>query len=135
MFELFEHKADVGVRGFGKNLNEAFGECAKAMFSVMVELGGVGAEEEVRVRIEARNREELLLAWLNELLFESGKREMFFSEFSVRIDGNNLEGTARGEKINGKKHGLKTEVKGATLSGLEVREEQGLFVAQCIVDV
>jgi len=139
MFELFEHKADVGVRGSGKTLGEAFGECAKAMFSVMVELDGVEAEEDVEVRVKARNREELLLKWLNELLFEGSAREMLFSEFDVEIresdNGLELEGIALGEAIDREKHKLKTEVKGASYSGLEVREEKGEFLAQCIVDV
>ena len=53
MFELFEHKADVGVRGFGETLGESFAECAKAMFSVMAELDGVKAAEDVEVRVKA----------------------------------------------------------------------------------
>ncbi|MCX6801787.1 MAG: archease [Candidatus Diapherotrites archaeon] len=139
MFELFEHKADVGVRGFGKTLEEAFQECAKAMFGVMADLSKVKAKESVEVHIEARNEEELLLGWLNELLFEKGAREMLFSDFKVKIAKGKeswaLQGTAKGEKMNPEKHGMKTEVKGASYSGLKVVKEKGKFLAQCIVDV
>lgn len=137
MFELFEHKADVGVRGVGETLEEAFAECAKAMFSVMAELGRVKVREGVGIKVSARDKEELLLKWLNELLYESSAREMVFSEFEVKIgkQGKELEGIARGEKMDKKRHRLKTEVKGASYSGLDVREEKGECLAQCIVDV
>ena len=135
MFELFEHKADVGVRGVGTSLNEAFSECAKAMYSVMVELESVDAGKDVSVKVSARNEPELLIAWLNELLFLTARKEMIFSEFEVEIKGNELVGVARGEKIDLEKHGLKTEVKGATLAGLKVLREHGRFSAECIVDV
>lgn len=139
MFELFEHKADIGVRGFGTTLEEAFEECAKAMFSVMVELESVNARESVQVNASARNESELLLKWLNELLYKASVKEMIFCEFKARIKKENkefkLEGTARGEKINPKKHRLKTEVKGVSYSGLKVKKEKGKFLAQCIVDV
>ncbi len=139
MFELFEHKADVGVRGSGKTLNEAFAECAKAMFSVMVELKGVEPREKIQVKIKARNLEELLLEWLNELLYQSSSKEMVFSKFEPLIEkgknGFELNGFVFGELANQEKHEFRTEVKGATFSGLKVKEEKGLFVVQCIVDV
>ena len=139
MFELFEHKADIGVRGTGKTLGEAFAECAKAMFSVMVELESVKPKKSVKVKTSARNENELLLKWLNELLYEASIKEMIFCEFEAKIErgkkGFELKGTARGENIHPKKHKLKTEVKGASYSGLKVREEKGEFLAQCIVDV
>lgn len=139
MFELFEHKADFGVRGIGATIEEAFQECAKAMFSIMVDLQSVEPRESVKVNVSARSEKELLLVWLNELLYECSAREMVFSEFRVKIrragNGFELEGTAKGELINQQKHKLKTEVKGASYSGLDVREENGKIVAQCIVDV
>ncbi|MEM0359779.1 MAG: archease [Candidatus Diapherotrites archaeon] len=139
MFELFEHKADIGVRGYGKTLEEAFQECAKAMFSVMSNLKKVKARESIELRVRARNEEELLVAWLNELLFEKGTKEMLFSEFKVKIskekEGLVLKGTVKGEKMNHKKHEMKTEVKGATYSGLKVIKEKEKYLAQCIVDV
>ena len=52
MHELFEHKADVGIRGTGKNKEEAFAECAKAMFSTMVDLKTLDSEEIVDIEIE-----------------------------------------------------------------------------------
>ena len=135
MYETFEHKADIGVRGIGNSLEAAFQEAAKAMFSVMYDIGMVGEETKISIDCEADDRELLLVEWLNALLAEAGVNGMAFSNFHVGILDEHLHGTAWGEKINLKKHMPKTEVKAATYSGLKVCEKDGAWTAQCIVDV
>lgn len=139
-FELLEHKADMGIKGFGETFEEAFEECAKGMFSIMTELKDVQGKESVGLTVKASGLGELLIEWLNELLSLADQKEMFFSEFKVeKIEAINseyeLKGKAGGEKIDEKKHELKTEVKAATYSGLKVEKEDGRFIAQCVVDV
>ncbi len=139
MFELFEHKADVGVRGFGRTLEEAFEECAKSMFSVMVDLGEVEAKEPVKMEVEAADKEQLLVNFLNELLYLQDVKEMMFNRFDLYItDGTGkwrLEGKAFGERINKEKHEFKTEVKAASYHQLKVEKQAGKWVAQCVIDV
>jgi len=139
MFETFEHKADIGIRGFGKSLEEAFGECAKAMFSVVADLEKVEAVEAKYVRAEAENRESLLVAFLNELLFLHDSEEMVFKKFELSIGKNGekleLNGKAFGEKTDKERHGIKSGVKAASYHQLKVGKENARFVAQCIVDV
>ena len=140
MFELFEHKADIGVRGVGETDREAFEECAKAMFSVMTKLESVKGKNKVEVEVRASDLNALLVAWLNELLYMKDAHEMLFSKFEVkeiRQSGENFEltGVAAGEKLDAEKHELKIEVKAATYSGLKVFEENGRWTAQCIADV
>ena len=139
MYKLLPHKADIIIKGTGKSIEEAFCEAAKAMFSVMVELKDVKPVGEVAIRITAEGRKELFILWLNELLSEASLQNVLFCEFQVKIKkaGNMLvlHGLAKGEKIDPKKHRLKTEVKGATYSGLKVAKENSMFIAQCVVDV
>lgn len=139
MFELFEHKADVGVRGFGKSPEEAFAECAKATFSVIAELGKVKAEKAVKVEAEAGSREQLLVAFLNELLYLHDVKGMLFKSFDLYIMETagkwRLRGKAFGEKVNKEKHAIKGDVKAASFHQLKVEEEGKKWVAQCVVDV
>ncbi|RLF12158.1 MAG: archease [Thermoprotei archaeon] len=138
-YELFETTADVGVRGFGSTLEEAFENAAKAMFSVMVDLSGVKEEREVEVSCEAFDEEGLLVEWLNELLALSSIEKMVFSSFEVKIDREDdvlkLKGVARGEKLDPGRHNLKTEVKAATYSMIKVVKEGDRYVAQLILDI
>lgn len=134
-FEIFEHRADVGVRGFGETIEEAFIEGARAMFSVMANLDTVQPLESFEVEVSASDEGALFVEWLNELLSIADLNEMVFSEFEVEISGNSLKGRASGEKWDIEKHEPKTEVKAATYSQLLVKKENGSYVAQCIVDV
>jgi len=137
-YELLEHEADVGIRGYGNTIEEAFENGAKAMFSIMIDLETVESEKNVEIKCEAPDIEALFVEWLNELLTKKDIEEMSFSRFKVKIykgDIYKLEGTASGEKFSQKKHKAKLEVKGATYSGLKIGKKDEKIFIQCIVDV
>lgn len=139
-FEQFEHQADIGIRGYGKTLKEAFENGAKAMFSVMVNLKKVEPKKEIKIKCQAPNLEELFVEWLNKLLSESGIENFMFSNFEIKeikkANSNyKLLGTASGEEINLEEHEPKVEVKAATYSQLKVEKKDNQYLAQTIVDV
>jgi tRNA nucleotidyltransferase (CCA-adding enzyme) len=135
-WEHFEHQADVGVRGIGRTMAEAFEQAAMAMVAVITDPARVTPQQAVTVRCEAENEELLLVDWLNGLLAEMSARRMLFGGFQVEIDGGRLRGTARGEAVAPLRHEPAVEVKGASYLGLKVgRDDRGAWVAQCVVDV
>ncbi len=135
-YETFEHGADIGIRGIGKTLEEAFINAAKALFSlIVINLEAVRPERRVEIQAEGENLEELFLDWLNKLLAEAGIENLVFSEFGCHIDGLKLSGWAAGEPIDEERHELGEEVKGATYTMLKVEKIGDLWVAQCVVDV
>ncbi len=134
-YETFEHEADMGIRGSGETLEEAFENGARAMFSIMLDLVGVEPEEKVEISCSAPDRETLFVEWLNELLTQASLREMVFSDFKIEsLEKDSLRGYAYGERLDKKKHRLKVEVKAATYSMLKVYKNEK-YVAQCVVDV
>ncbi len=134
-FEIFEHRADVGIRGIGSTLKEAFEDAARAMFSVMVDLDTVRPEETFEIEVSASDDEALFVEWLNELLSLADLNGVVFSKFEAEISGSRLKGRAAGEKWDMERHEPKTEVKAATYSSLSVKNKNGSYIAQCIVDV
>ena len=137
-YELLEHEADIGIRGYGDTIEEAFENGAKAMFSIMVDLKKVNSQKNVKIKCEAPDIEALFVEWLNELLTKKDIEEMSFSRFKVKIHKNDiytLEGTGSGEKFDQKKHKAKIEVKAATYSGLKIGKKDEKIFIQCIVDV
>jgi SHS2 domain-containing protein len=135
-WEHFPHGADVGIRGIGASKAEAFEQAAVAMAAAIIDPSAVMPRLPVDVVCEAPDDELLLFDWLNALVYEMAKRRMLFGKFEVRLDGNKLSGRAWGEKIDVKRHQPAVEVKGATLTSVAVRQEpDGLWVAQCVVDV
>jgi SHS2 domain-containing protein len=134
-YETFEHEADIGIRGFGSTMEEAFSNAAAAMFSVMVRIDTVKPDKEMLVAVDAPDYELLLIEWLNALLSLSDIERMVFSKFEVKIDGTSLKGKAWGDQLDRVKHEPKVEIKGATYHMLNVSKEKDTFVAQCVVDV
>jgi tRNA nucleotidyltransferase (CCA-adding enzyme) len=135
-WEHFEHDADLGVRGFGATLTEAFEHAALALAAAVVDPQRVAHTTAIDIACEAPNDELLLVDWLNAVIFEMVTRNLCFGRFSVTIDGTRLRGRALGEPLDAAKHELGTEPKGATYTELRVsREPDGTYVAQCVVDV
>jgi len=132
----FSHVADIGVHGFGPTVAASFEQAALAMTSVVTELETLRPKEVVEIHCAAPNVELLLVDWLNAIVFEMATHKMLFCEFHVRIEGDVLNGRALGENISVSRHKPAAEVKGATLSELEVAQAlDGNWHAQCIVDV
>jgi SHS2 domain-containing protein len=134
-YATFEHGADIGIRGFGRTMAEAFENTAIALYSVMVNIPAVEASEKRSVTVSAPDNELLLIEWLNALLSLSDIEHMVFSKFRVTMEGTSLAGTAWGEKLDQERHEPNVEIKGATYYMLKVTEADGRFVAQCVVDV
>jgi tRNA nucleotidyltransferase (CCA-adding enzyme) len=135
-WEHFPHDADMGVRGFGDTLEEAFEQGALALTGVITNLSWVQADEEVSITCEAPDLELLFVDWLNALIYEMDTRDLLFSRFEVHIEGERLIGKAWGEAVERERHQPAVEVKGATFTDLKVGQDaQGRWFAQCIVDV
>lgn len=135
-WEHFAHEADMGVRGFGPTKADAFAQTALALTNVITDSGAVADKQAVELVCEADDDEFLLVEWLNALVYEMSVRKMLFARFDVRIDGHRLQATAFGERIDVARHQPAVEVKGATLTALEVAQTpDGAWRAQCIVDV
>ncbi len=134
-YETFEHEADIGIRGAGGSIEEAFENAARALYSVMIDIDRVEAREERKVSVSAPDRELLLVEWLNALLSLSDIQRIVFSRFEVHVSGTDLTGKAWGEALDKTRHDLRVEVKGATYHLLSVRTMAGITTAQCVVDV
>jgi tRNA nucleotidyltransferase (CCA-adding enzyme) len=135
-WQHFPHEADVGVRGVAETLAAAFAEAAVAVTAAVTDPASVAPVQPVEISCEGPDTEVLLVDWLNAVVYEMATRGMLFGRFDVAIEDGRLRATAWGEKVHVEKHQPAVEVKGATYTALKVaRDEQGRWVAQCVVDV
>lgn len=135
-WEHFPHGADIGVRGWGATPAEAFEQAALATSAIVVDPSLIRLETAVDISCEAESLDDLLVEWLNAVIFEMAARQMVFGAFSVEIDGLRLTAVARGERFDPDRHDGGVEPKGATYTMLRVaRRDDGTWEAQCIVDV
>jgi SHS2 domain-containing protein len=135
-WEHFPHEADIGVRGIGATKETAFEGAGLAVTAVITDPASVAPTQAVSIVCQAPDDELLLVDWLNALVYEMATRKMLFSRFAVRFNDHSLHATAWGEAIEVARHQPAVEVKGATYTELAVkRDEQGRWIAQCVVDV
>lgn len=135
-WEHFPHEADIGVRGIGSTKEKAFEAAGLAVTAVITDPASVSPMQAVQIACEAPDEELLLVDWLNALVYEMATRKMLFSRFTVHLNDHSLHATAWGEPIEVARHQPAVEVKGATYTALSVkRDEQGRWIAQCVVDV
>lgn len=135
-WEHFSHEADIGVRGIAPSLNQAFEQAALALTAVITDPNDVAQETCVQIECSAPDKELLLFEWLNALIYEMSIRNMIFGRYEVEIHDSSLSAMAWGESIRVEKHHPAVEIKGATYTALKVKQdENGLWIADCVVDV
>jgi SHS2 domain-containing protein len=135
-WELFQHGADIGVRGVGQSKAEAFEQAAMALTGVVTDPVTVAPRDVVEITCREADEELLLVDWLNALVYEMATRRALFSRFEITVEGDTLRAKAWGEAVDVAKHQPAVEVKGATFTELRVhRDQDGTWTAQCVVDV
>ncbi len=136
MWEHFHHQADIGIRGVGVTMEEAFVEGARALMAVICSPETVQPDRQVDIQCQAPEHDLLFADWINELIYEMDTRSMLFGRFEVSIHGGRLTGRAWGQKADADKHEFAVQVKAATYMDLKVsRNDDGNWFAQCVVDV
>lgn len=136
--ETFDHTADVGLRMRAADLDDLFRTAAEGLFDYVVanrdEVRPTGTEP---LALAAESPAELLVAWLNELIFRLETRHRLYTRFDVQTtpDGRSLHATIAGEPIDRDRHWLDHEVKAVTHHGLSVAHRDGVWIAEVILDI
>ncbi len=130
----FPHEADIGVEVSGKTPEEAFVRMAEATFALETDLSTVRPLQSVDISFREADMELALPTWINLLLSESAIRGFILCRFELERQDGEWKGRALGEPWLAR-HPRGIEVKGATLTGLSVRRENGLWKARLVVDV
>ena len=135
-YEQFPHTADIGVRIYGKDLRELFENAAFAMFDIIADLEGLTGSVTQDFELKAENPEELLVAFLDELLYNFYTRQTIFFKFEVEdLTENALKVKALGRPVGANRNRLKTEIKAATYSDLKIKKSADGYTVEIIFDV
>ncbi|MFC2019583.1 archease [Chloroflexota bacterium] len=136
-FEILEHTADVGIIAYGDSVRQAFANAARGLSSIITDLDDIeeGLHRDITVAVD--EPEDLLVAWLNELIYLFDVEAIIFKRFDItQMSNTRLKARAYGEKIDSRKHIIKTDVKAATyhLLKMEVEADDGCRV-QVLFDI
>ena len=126
-----EHTADCGLEVWAPDLPALIEEAARGMFELM----GVVVSEESRchrqLEIGAEDREQLLVSFLEELLFIADSEEVGFDGFLLNVQDSSLLARLEGGFIVDRSK----EIKAVTYHYLEISESDRGLMTNIIFDV
>jgi SHS2 domain-containing protein len=135
-FEILDHTADIGLVIYGEDLKALFENAGEAFFHLITDLRKVKRRIERRVDIGGESLDRLMVDWLSELLYLHDTENLLFKGFNVEsVGGDGLKAMVKGEPFREGVHVIKTEVKAVTYHQIEVRENNGRWRAQIIIDL
>jgi SHS2 domain-containing protein len=135
-FVEIEHTADLAIEVTADTPAGLFAASAEALFSLIADPETIDTREEVTVSTGAGDIEELLHAWLSELLAQFNLTGFVGRECRIRrIDDRQIEGTIKGEPLDLSRHHFYTEIKGVTYHDFRVWRENDSWRARIVFDV
>ena len=135
-FELLDHPSDIGILGRGQSREEALAALSRGLSSVMTDVELIRPTMEREFHVGGSDLAEQVVNWLNEILFFFDTEALLFSEFVVENwTPGGLTGRARGERLDGDRHTLRTAVKAATYHQFEMRQNGRTWELRVFVDV
>ncbi len=135
-YRQLEHTADLGLRVWGGSPEELFENAAAALVATMTDRRRLRVRASRRVELEAPDREALLVAWLNHLLYLFDVEGLLGRRFKIdSLRGGRLSATVQGEPFDPGRHVSKTAVKAATHHLLEISRQPQGWQARIILDL
>ncbi len=135
-YRVIEHTADIGLEVEAQDIEGIFVRSGLAVFDLMFGLDSIEKHTRRIIEVEGEDLEELLVAWLNELLYVYAVERMLFCEFlDVDLKEHKFVATGAGEEFDPEKHKVEMEIKAATYHGLVLKKVNGLWKTKIIFDV
>ena len=134
-YETFDHTADIGLRAWAPAPASLLTQLGLGLFSMITDLSGVRVEQNVRVSLSAESEEELVLAWLKELLFIFETKKLLLCKFDVKkFEKNELIAEVGGQRLKDS-HAREHEVKAVTRHQFQLKMEPHDCCCEVILDI
>ncbi len=135
-YQVLDHTADYMVEVTGGTREELYSEAARALFDTLTDIATIRPQDSVAMSLEAADPDELLVAWLSELLFFHESQGFLFSQFRFQLlTERELRAEARGERFDPTRHVIDREIKAVTYHRLGVRHQGGVFKTMIVFDL
>lgn len=140
-FRALDHTADRSIEAWAPALPDLFCAAAEGMFSESASLAEVAPEHEWSIQVQAASLEDLLVAWLSELLWIAERDEAVLVRFEI-ADLHQVEqgswrarGVARGGAVPTESPHTGAPVKAVTYHGLRIWQQDGTWRTHLVFDV
>jgi len=118
---------DAFIEVAGNTLEEAFENAGISVVDTMIDINSVEEKTCKKIEINAKDLNNLLYNWLEEIIILTITDGFAAKRFSVKLTKNNeysLVANINGEEIDFKKHHFKLEIKSPTFHLMEIKQEK-----------
>lgn len=122
---------DAFIEVTGQTLEEAFETAGIAVVDTIFDIKSVEKKMEKKIEIKARDLNNLLYSWLEEIIILTITDGFIGASFKVRITKSQeyvLNATINGEEIDFEKHHFKLEIKAPTYHLMEIKLEKPIVM-------
>jgi SHS2 domain-containing protein len=121
---------------WGRSLPELFENASKALYSLVIDPSTVRPSNIVNIQVSGEGMEDLMVRWLNELVFLFDTEHLLLCEFAFsRIDTLGLDASCKGETVSPDRHLLRCGIKSSTYHGLEFKRVEGDWFTRVYLDL
>ncbi len=135
-FKVLDISGDVGIKAFGKSIDEAFINAAIGMYSLITNLDSIKEKKTINVSVGSPSLDGLLVSWLNELIFNFDAYGFIGKKIEIKqFSDNRMVATVTGEEFDPQHHEGKFLIKAATYHKLRIEKIDDMWEIDVIFDI
>jgi SHS2 domain-containing protein len=135
-FKFIDHTADIGIEVYGESLSLLFQHAAEGLLHIITVPERIREKESRDISVTANGVEELLVNWLNELIYLFETDGLLFRRFEILDLGDYfIQAVAFGEIFDEGHHPILRTIKATTYHQLHVTRGKAGWEARIIFDL
>lgn len=141
-FREIEHTADIGIEVDGDSLEDLLINATNGMLHLLVDCKPLTTSQcdaiqtSKDISVNAADREDLLVKWLEEVLYLFETRKLFPVTFIIgRINDTSLLADVFAVPLKDCDYKIRREIKAVTYHNLKISEDAGHFSTTIIFDI
>lgn len=133
-YEVLEHTADIGFRARAATWPDLLAQAAEALTAIYPDASQARPVQRWPITVHGEDRDDLLVNWLNEVLYLIDGAGVAPCRFHAQVDGATATGAAWGEPRSGA-HPARLIVKGVTYHQLRISESAAGWECEVFLDI
>jgi SHS2 domain-containing protein len=135
-FKVLDISGDIGLKAYGKSIDEAFINAALGMYSLITNPGEIEEKKSIDITVESYSPDGLLVSWLNELIFHFDAYNFIGKKVTLNFFSHNkMSATVTGEEFDPDRHEGKLLIKAATYHRLRIEKVEDTWEIDVIFDI
>ncbi|MFW6188961.1 MAG: archease [Planctomycetota bacterium] len=135
-YEEIEHTADIGLRVWAEDLPGVFERAAEGFIGLLLDPETVEPERTVQISADGADAEELLVGWLEDILFAFDARRFAPAGAEVTsFSETEMTGRLAGQGFDPDRHETRNAIKAVTYHDLKIEKSDRGYEVRIFFDV